>query len=134
MKEIKITPINKEKIQDFLDELQKRTWERELDYSTITEGALLAEGLLENVSYKKDRQNIKAHIRPLYNAFPITYRGTPKQTVCYIRRGKKDWFITNIERVAVQRAGSTRVVIEPSCIVSKSDSIIEYLSNTLKSN
>jgi hypothetical protein len=134
MKKFKIDLIDKAKIEDSLYEVQKKTWERELECLDIERGAEIAEELLDPVLFKKDRQNIEAQIRPLYNAFPSSYRGTPKQTICHIKRGKKDWFITKIERVAVQRAGSTRVVIDPSSIALKSAGIIEYLSKNLKSN
>jgi hypothetical protein len=133
-KEIKIVPSNKEPIEDLLSVHQKNTWKRELKLSDIKEGVQIAEKLLDNVLFKKNRQNIKAKIRPLYYPFKPSYGRYPMQTVCHIRRGAKYWFITKIERVAAQRSGSTRLVIEPSSIVLKSEKVIEYLSKNLKGN
>lgn len=134
MKEIKITSSNKTMIQAIFDKFQRNTWERELNYEELENATFIAESLIDNILFMKDRQNIKAFVRPLYSAFKPEYPDGAMQTICYIRRGVKCWYLTKIERVAVQRAGSIRVEIDAESIIPKIGMIYQFLSQNLKSN
>ncbi len=129
---IQIVPDKKHFIETSLSAIQQPNYVRGLIYSDIEEAAKIAESMLATVLKKQDRQNVTALVRPRYPPFSATYRGIPTHTQCYIRRGKKDWYMYDAARTHANRAGSRKVIIDLKSLESKSDGIINFVTQSLE--
>jgi len=132
MIEIPITPDNEHLIENALKAIQQSSHSRLLKYPDIEEAAKIAESMLIPVLKKQDRQNVRAWVRPSYPAFSPAYRGIPTHTQCYIRRGKKDWYMYDAARTHANRAGSYSVVIDLSSLEPKHGAIVKCVTQNLK--
>lgn len=134
MNEIKVVPENALWIDQILCDRQQDCKARLLNYKAIEEGVLIAESILENILSKQYRQNVLAIIRPSYPAFNPYYRGTPEHTECLVRRGKKYWYITGLDRAKAVRKGSVKVEIIKSSLTKKHHHILEHVTKNLGEN
>lgn len=129
--EIKIIPINEEIIEFKLQKVQRINCKKKLSYIDIEEATKKAELMIEPYLKKQDRQNITANVKPEYPAYFADYPDGSKHTHCYIRRGRKFWYLYGIERVDIIRAGSKTVVFVPESLEAKSTQIFNYVIKTL---
>jgi hypothetical protein len=132
MIEKQIVPDNKKAIEAAINAVQHSRDTGLLSYSDLEEAAKIAESMLQDILKKQDRQNVKALVRPSYPAFSPTYRGIPTHTQCYIRRGKKDWYMYDAARTHANRAGSYSVVIDLDSLEPKHCAIINCVTQSLK--
>jgi hypothetical protein len=129
--EIKIIPINKDIIEFKLHKVQRINCKNKLSYMDIEEATKKAELMIEPYLKKQDRQNIIANVKPEYPAYYADYPDGAKHTHCYIRRGRKFWYLYGIERVDILRSGSETVVFMPEPLELKRTKIFNYVTKTL---
>ncbi|MEI4550339.1 hypothetical protein [Pseudoalteromonas spongiae] len=134
MKNISITPENAQIIDEYFAQLQAGCTTRTLSYMDLAEASRIAESMLERLLRKQSRQNILALVKPKYMAFKPEYRGVPEHTQCYIKRGRKYWYLSSIMRTKADRSGSYKVEIIENTLNTKHDEIIRYVTNDLLSD
>lgn len=131
MRKISITPENAYLIDLYLAQLQVGCSERTLSYKDLAEASKIAESILEGMIKKQSRQNIIAVVKPKYCAFKPEYRGVPAHTQCYIKRGRKHWYLSSMMRTKANRSGSSKVEIVKESLKTKYDDILSYVTKNL---
>lgn len=134
MDELKMVPENDGKIKALLKKTQIGCTARLLTLNELKKSLEVAELILDKILKKQSRQNIKAWVRPKYGEFSATYWGSPEHTQCCIRRGRKYWFIQNIERAKAIRSGSSFVEIDNNSLEYKHGDIVSYVTKNLTGN
>lgn len=131
MIEVKITPQNRVIIENILTAVHSKSNVRTLDYDDIEHAAGLAEELLDKILSKQKRQNVRAIVRPFYEAFSCNYRGVPTHTESTIKRGFDGWYISDVSRKVANRSGSPQVAIVVDSLREKIDNIFSYTTSDL---
>lgn len=131
MQQISIIPENAKIIDSYISQLEAGCKVRTLRYKDLEEASKIAESILEGLLRKQSRQNILALVKPKYMAFKPEYRGVPAHTQCYIKRGRKNWYLSSIMRTKADRSGSTKVEIDKESLKAKYDDILSYVTKNL---
>jgi|TARA_R110000772_G_scaffold268578_1_gene396571 hypothetical protein len=131
-KKISIIPENSYLIDEWLADFQAGCRVNMLNYSNLEEASKIAESILDELLKKQSRQNVCAVVKPKYEKFKPEYPYEPAHTECYIRRGRKNWYITSMVRANANRGGSSKVEILRDSLGNKNDEIINFVTKNLK--
>jgi len=134
MKKANIIPENSYLIDKWLADFQLGFKVRKLRYSDLEDASKIAESILNGLLKKQSSQNVCAVVKPKYPEFEPEYPGIPTHTECYIRRGRKHWYITSMVRTKANRGGSSKVEIIRESLNNKHDEIINYVTKNLIRN
>lgn len=95
---IKLHEKNKEKINNWLDRVQKRCTARLLNFDQIIDQINQCENKIPLL--KKDWHGLTIHISEPFGHKPSKYRGIPESTYIRICRKKASWYIYDIFRAS----------------------------------
>lgn len=96
MKTNRVNIKNEDKIKLLLDEVQKRSYVRNIEYSTIVEYKNEVE---RKFAIKgKTCAGFKVYIDPFAQRYPNSYKGRPESTQFALEYNGREWFVSEVGR------------------------------------
>ena len=113
MKPIKVTEVNKAKIQAAIDEVQTAHIKvRTITADDVLHEVKLIEGRLLCLLNKCDWQGLGFFVDLNAQKFAKSYKGTPESTVFYVKRLTNSWQLEYVQRRATGRREFTVYYME----------------------
>ena len=122
---IKINEKNKDKINDVLNNEQKRCSVRTTHYDDVVNEVEAVQSILDKLMYKKNQVGVIATIDPNAQDFPGAYQGIPTSTIITVEKCPSGWFLIDCKRTYCCRA-SQRVQL--TLTPDHEEAIINYVT------